>query len=109
MQIAEAHLKAFEAYTEMTEATRNQLVVMPTDIKALVDVLFCLEKNFSVLPPEISNGQSLAFELLRTVWLSHRAIRSTESTGRHKKAPVYLSAVGSANPNRRSVWFDQLQ
>jgi hypothetical protein len=41
-------------------------------------VLFYLEKNFSVLPPEIacgdSNGQSLAFDLLRTVRLSLRAI-----------------------------------
>lgn len=41
-QIAEAHLKAFVAYTEMTEAARNVLVVMPTDLKALVDpLLYC--------------------------------------------------------------------
>lgn len=34
-QIADAHLKAYEAYTEMTEAARMLLVVMPTDLKAL--------------------------------------------------------------------------
>ena len=45
-QIAEAHLKAFVAYTEMTEAARNVLVVMPTDLKALVDPLLYLEKNY---------------------------------------------------------------
>jgi len=77
-QIAEAQLKAFEAYEEMTEAARRLLLVMPTDLKALVDLLLYLEKNFSLLPPEIacgaSNGQSLAFELLRTVRLSLRAI-----------------------------------
>jgi hypothetical protein len=54
------------------------LVVMPTDPKALVDLLMYLEKNFSVLPPEIaagaSNGESLAFDLLRTVRLSLRQI-----------------------------------
>jgi hypothetical protein len=77
-QMADAQLKAFEAYSEMTEAARRLLVVMPTDPKALVDLLMYLEKNFSVLPPEIatgaSNGQSLAFDLLRTVRLSLRDI-----------------------------------
>jgi hypothetical protein len=77
-QMADAQLKAFEAYNEMTEAARRLLVVMPTEPKALVDLLFYLEKNFSVLPPEIacgaSNGQSLAFDVLRTVRLSLRAI-----------------------------------
>jgi hypothetical protein len=77
-QIEEANLRAFEAYEVMTEAARRLLVVMPTDLKALVDLLLYLEKNFSVLPPEIacgvSNGQSLAFDLLRTVRLSLREI-----------------------------------
>ena len=77
-QMADAQLKALEANSEMTEAARRLLIVMPTEPKALVDLLFYLEKNFSVLPPEIacgvSNGQSLAFDLLRTVRLSLRAI-----------------------------------
>ena len=58
----------------MTEAARRLLIVMLTEPKALVDLPFYLEKNFSVLPPEIacgvSNGQSLAFDLLRTVRLA---------------------------------------
>src|SRR4051812_35339466 len=85
-QIAEAHLKAFEAYTETTEAARNLLVVMPTDLKALVDLLLYLEKNFSVLPPDIacgaSNSQSLAFSLLQTVRLSLRKVAKHGKTGR---------------------------
>ena len=85
-QIAEGQMKAFEAYIEMTEAARSLLVVMPTDLKALADLLLYLEKNFSVLPPEIacgaSNGQSLAFDLLRTVRLSLRAVAKY---GKHRR------------------------
>jgi hypothetical protein len=44
-QIADAQLKAFEAYGEMTEVARRLLVVMPTEPKALVDLLFYVEKN----------------------------------------------------------------
>ena len=77
-QIADAHLKAYEAYTAMTEAAHMLLVVMPTDLKALIDLMLYLEKNFSLLPPEIacgaSNSQSLAFTLLQTVRLSLREI-----------------------------------
>jgi hypothetical protein len=65
-------------YQEMTEAARRLLIVMPTDPKALVDLLLYLEKNFTVLPPEITHGtgttQSLAFDLLRTVRLSLRKV-----------------------------------
>jgi hypothetical protein len=89
-QIADAQLKAFEAYSEMTEAARRLFVVMPTEPKALVDLLLYLEKNFSILPPEIacgaSNGQSLAFDLLRTARLSLRAIRRMANTGRRHEA-----------------------
>ena len=71
MALPDAQLKAFAAYSEMTEAAWRLPVVMPTEPNAL-------EKNFSVLPPEIAcragNGQSLAFDLLRTVRLSLRAI-----------------------------------
>jgi hypothetical protein len=70
----------------MTEAARNLLVVLPTSLIALVDLLFYLEKNFSVLPPEIacgaSNGQSLALDLLRTVRLSLREIAKYGKSGR---------------------------
>jgi hypothetical protein len=89
-QIADAQLKAFEAYSEMTEAARRLLIVMPTEPTAPVDLLFYLEKNFSVLPPEIacaSNGQSLAFDLLRTARLSLRAIRRMANMGRRHEAP----------------------
>jgi hypothetical protein len=52
---------------------------MPTDPKALVDLLLYLEKNFTAVPQEIIRGaggsaQSLAFDLLRTVRLSLREI-----------------------------------
>ena len=47
------------------------VTVMPTDRRALVDLLLYLEKNFSVLPQEFC-GRSLAFDLLRTMRLSLR-------------------------------------
>jgi hypothetical protein len=68
------------AYREMQEAARHLLICMPTDPKGLVDLLLYLENNFSILPLEISqgrcngDGQSLAFDLLRTVRLSLREI-----------------------------------
>jgi len=43
---------------------------MPTDPRALVDLLMYLEKNFSM---EIC-GRSLAFDLLRILRLSLRAV-----------------------------------
>ena len=80
-QISEAHLKAFEAVHRNDgggaqpaggHADRYQGARRP--------------KNFSVLPPEIacgaSNGQSLAFDLLRTVRLSLREIAKHGKRGR---------------------------
>ena len=65
-------------YQEMQASARNLLICMPTDLKGLVDLLMYMEKNFSLLPQEISHGggagQSLAFDLLRTVRLSLREI-----------------------------------
>jgi hypothetical protein len=65
-------------YEEMQASACNLLICMPTDPKALVDLLLYLEKNFSVLPQEIQRGgstvESLAFNLLRTVRLSLRPI-----------------------------------
>ena len=62
---------------------------MPTDLKALVDLLLYLEKNFSLLPPEIScgasNGQSLAFNLLQSVRLS---LREIAKYGKNRDAEV---------------------
>jgi hypothetical protein len=62
----------------MQNAARHLLICMPTDPKGFVDLLMYLEKNFSVLPQEITHGasatQSLGFDLLRTVRLSLRAI-----------------------------------
>jgi hypothetical protein len=60
-------------YEEMQDSARNLLVVMPTDLKGLVDLTMYLEKHFSILPEEI-NGRSLAFHLLKTVRLSLRSI-----------------------------------
>jgi hypothetical protein len=76
--IEAAHQGLAELFAKMQEAGRNLLVVMPTDLKALVDLLLYLEKNFSVLPQEVTHGagaaQPLAFDLLRTVRLSLREI-----------------------------------
>jgi hypothetical protein len=58
---------------------RNLVIIMPTDRRALVDLLLYLEKNFSALPQEIC-GRSLAFELLHTMRLSLRKMRNTENT-----------------------------
>jgi hypothetical protein len=45
---------------------------MPTDPKALVDLLMYMERHFSILPQEI-NGQSLAFFMLHR--FVHREVR----------------------------------
>ena len=54
------------------------VIVMPTELKGLVDLLLYLERNFSALPQEVTRGQpaeeSLAFNLLRTVRLSLREV-----------------------------------
>jgi hypothetical protein len=77
-QIDQAQNEAWKRYLEMLEAGRRLLIVMPTDPKGLVDLLLYLEKNFTVLPPEITHAagttHSLAFDLLRTMRLSLRPI-----------------------------------
>jgi hypothetical protein len=50
---------------------RALVICMPTEHKALVDLLLYLEQNFSVLPLEF-HDRSLAFDLLRTMRLSLR-------------------------------------
>ena len=62
-----------QLHAEMIESARRLIVVLPTDPKALVDLLMYLEKHFSLLPHEI-NGRSLAFYLLRATRLSLREI-----------------------------------
>ena len=65
----------------MQECGRSLVICMPTDPRALVDLLLYLEKNFSILPQEIS-GRSLAFDLLRTTRLS---LRKVARYGKHKQ------------------------
>jgi hypothetical protein len=77
-QIEEARKRTVCAYEEMRYRGQNLVVVMPTDRRALVDLLLYLEKNFSVLPQEY-NGRSLAFDLLRTMRLS---LRKSEGYGK---------------------------
>jgi hypothetical protein len=72
-QIEQAHLDTFHLYQEMQECARSLVICMPTDPRALVDLLMYLEKHFTTLPQEV-NGRSLAFDLLRTVRLSLRAV-----------------------------------
>jgi hypothetical protein len=62
---------------------RNLLICMPTEGRALVDLSLYLERNFSVLPQEISS-RSLAFSLLRTLRLS---LRKHEKYGQGRRLP----------------------
>jgi hypothetical protein len=68
-QIEEARERTAKSF--MQYRGQNLLIVMPTDRRALVDLLHYLEINFSVLPQEC-RGRSLAFDLLRTLRLSLR-------------------------------------
>lgn len=76
IEAARENLVQFHA--ELVEAARRLLVVMPTDLRGLCDLLMYLEHNFSTLPTEIACtenwSQSLAFYLLRTMRLSLRAV-----------------------------------
>jgi hypothetical protein len=67
-------------YSEMQEAGRHLVICMPTDPKALVDLLMYMERHFSILPQEI-NGRSLAFFMLHTVRLSLRGIAKYGKSG----------------------------
>jgi hypothetical protein len=77
-RIEEARQRTAEAFTEMQDRARWLFIIAPTDLRALVDLLMYLEKNFSTLPQTISHGsaceQSIAFSLLRTMRLSLRAV-----------------------------------
>jgi hypothetical protein len=90
-RIEEARCNTAMAYREMQEAARHLLICMPTDPKGLVDLLMYLEKNFSTLPPEIIhagiNGQSMAFDLLRTLRLT---LREVVKYGKFGKSPYDL-------------------
>ena len=77
-QIEEARKRTAEAFEEMRRRTQNLLSVLPTDRRALVDLLLYLEKNFSILPQEFC-GRSLAFDLLKTMRLS---LRKSEGYGK---------------------------
>jgi hypothetical protein len=79
------------------------VICMPTDPKALVDLLMYMERHFSILPQEI-NGRSLAFFML------HRfvASRSTESRDRNEApAPIAPEAeqatAGGTSPAAEAV------
>lgn len=71
--IEQAHRDTAEIFEEMQDAGRSLVICMPTDPKALVDLLLYMEKNFSTLPQEVV-GRSLALELIQTVRLSLRRI-----------------------------------
>jgi hypothetical protein len=70
-QIEEARQRTAEAFNEMQYRGHALLIVMPTEERALVDLLLYLERNFSVLPQEL-HGRSLALDLLKTMRLSLR-------------------------------------
>jgi hypothetical protein len=80
-----------QLHAEMVEASRQLVIVMPTDLKALCDLTMYLENNFTSLPTEVDTGgmrgtmpksEALAFNLLRTVRLS---LRHVARYGKHGK------------------------
>ena len=77
-QIEAAKQDLAKLHEEMEYCARMLLVCMPTDVKALIELLLYLERNFTILPQEIrhagGSSNSLAFDLLRTVRLSLREI-----------------------------------
>jgi hypothetical protein len=79
-QIEEARNAALLAGAELVERGRSLVVVLPTDLKGLVDLLMYIEKHFSLLPQEV-NGRSLAFSLLRTMRQSLRAVAKYGKAG----------------------------
>ena len=72
-EIEEARAQAAVTFQELTWRGRHLLIAMPTDLKALVDLLMYLEKHYSILPQETC-GKALGLDLLRTMRLSLRAI-----------------------------------
>ncbi len=82
-QIEEARQRTAEAFQEMEYRGRHLVLVMPTERRALVDLLLYLEKNFTILPQEFC-GRSLAFDLLRTMRLS---LRKYEGYGQGRRMP----------------------
>jgi hypothetical protein len=79
-QIEEARKQTAAVYEEMRFRGHALVVVMPTDPRALVDLLLYLERNFSVLPQEL-HGRSLAFDLLRAMRMS---LRRSEKYGKYQ-------------------------
>jgi hypothetical protein len=90
-RIEEAQKRTADAFEEMQLRGRNLVIVMPTDRRALVDLLLYLQNNFSVLPQEIV-GRSLALKLLQTMRLS---LRKLKDTGRRAHEAQATSATGS--------------
>jgi hypothetical protein len=90
-KIEQARQDVAEAYAQMVDAARRLVIIMPTDLKALVHVMMYLERSFSTLPPEIirtgDNGEALALILVRTVRLSLREIAKygKTATPRHEQ------------------------
>jgi hypothetical protein len=80
-QIEEARQRTAKAFEEMRYRGQNLVTVMPTDRRALVDLLLYLEKNFTILPQEFC-GRSLAFDLLKTMRLS---LRKSEGYGKTRE------------------------
>ena len=80
-QIEKLGSKPRPVFAELQCRGRSLLICMPTDRRALVDLLLYLEKNFSIFPQEMC-GRSLAFELLRTMRLS---LRKSEQYGKGRQ------------------------
>jgi hypothetical protein len=109
-QIEAAKQDLAKLHDELEYCARTLLVVMPTDVKALIELLLYLERNFTILPQEIrhagGSSNSLAFDLLRTVRLSLREIAKANK-GSSKRAGGDSYAIVTLMPvikiSRRTV------
>ena len=97
-QIEEARQRTAQAFEEMQYRGRALVIVMPTEHKALVDLLLYLEQNFSLLPQEV-HGRSLAFDLLRTLRLS---LRKYEGYGKPHETPAPIGQKAQPPAARHS-------
>lgn len=72
-QIEEARERTAKAYAQMQWRAGMLIICMPHDPRGLVDLLLYLEQNWTILPDEL-HKRSIAFDLLKSMRLSLRAI-----------------------------------
>jgi hypothetical protein len=72
-QIEEARQRTAKAYSHLESCGSMLVICMPHDPRGLVDLLLYLEQNWTTLP-ETLHRRSIAFDLLKSMRLSLRAV-----------------------------------